>query len=346
MRVYKDSLFNFYEFFNEKNGFLIRTDIISDGVKIKPFKRDYPELIDIGIMGHCNNRETCRDKGILCYQSYSYDENMSFDDYCSIIEQSKGKTFQVALGGRGDPNKHEFFEDILKYTVDNSIVPNLTTSGFDITDKEIELIKKYCGAVAVSCYSKIENDAETNSDFKKLVESFSDEVITNIHYVISNETIDDAILRLENNLFPNNINSVIFLLYKPVGAAIENCTLCKIDDVKLDIFFTAAFNKKHNYKIGFDSCFSSIVSKYYADNDFIECIQYCESGRFSCYISPDMKMYPCSFAQLKLYECDLRKQCIQEAWFSAEFKRFVKLNKDKIDVCPLKLNIIDMWRKL
>lgn len=339
MRVYKDPLFGFYEFFNEENGFLIRTNILNNGVQKKPFKRSYPELIDIGIMGHCNNRQICRENGVLCYQTYNYDENMSYSDYCSIIDQSKGKTFQVALGGRGDPNKHENFEDILKYTVANGIVPNLTTSGYDISNKEVDLIKKYCGAIAVSCYSKIVNDIETNSNFTNIVEFFSKEMITNVHYVVSNDTIDDAIYRLEKDLFPKDINSVIFLLYKPVGAAVDKCFLCRIDNNKLNTFFKTIFIKKHNFKIGFDSCFSNIVSKYYNEkNDDVECIQYCESGRFSCYINPRMKMYPCSFTQLHIYECDLKNQSIQDAWFSDEFKKFVQLNKKHPEECPLRLN--------
>ena len=35
--------------------------------------------------------------------------------------------------------------------------------------------------------------------------------------MISNQTIDEAIYRLENDLFPQGINAVIFILYKPVG---------------------------------------------------------------------------------------------------------------------------------
>ena len=42
--------------------------------------------------------------------------------------------------------------------INNGIVPNLTTSGIDMSDVEIELMKKYCGAVAISMYSKVIND--------------------------------------------------------------------------------------------------------------------------------------------------------------------------------------------
>lgn len=339
MKIYKDPIFGFYEFFNEKNGILVRTDILTNDTRISPFKRSYPELIDIGIMGKCDNQRTCKENGIYCYQNYESDYNMSFEDYCMIIDQSKNKTFQVALGGRGDPNKHEKFIEILKYTVDNGIIPNLTTSGLNITKIEIEAIKKYCGAVAVSCYSKIVNDVESNQSFIEITENFSKDIITNVHYVISKDTIDDAIYRLQNDLFPKRINSVIFLLFKPVGTAINHIDKCVIPNDKLIKFFSIIFDTNHRYKIGFDSCFTHILFLFnFINESNYKWIQNCESGRFSCYINYDLKMYPCSFAKLKEYECDLHNMSIEEAWFSDNIKKFVALNKGNPSLCPLKLN--------
>ena len=56
------------------------------------------------------------------------------------MKQATGKTFQIALGGAGDPNKHPQFEEILKSCRAYKIVPNITTSGFLMKDNEIELI--------------------------------------------------------------------------------------------------------------------------------------------------------------------------------------------------------------
>ena len=53
MIIYKDKKYNFIEYFNPQNGFLIRGDVI--GQKgINPRERSYPELLDIGIMGQCH----------------------------------------------------------------------------------------------------------------------------------------------------------------------------------------------------------------------------------------------------------------------------------------------------
>ena len=147
--------------------------------------------------------------------------NMSLNNYRKIISQCNGKVFQVALGGAGDPNKHENFEEILVETRKSNIVPNLTTSGYKLNKREIELIKKYCGAVAVSFYSTLnENGNESNnttiSSINRLVNAGC---VTNIHYVISKKNIHEAMYRIKNDLFPNGINAIIFLLYKPVGLA-------------------------------------------------------------------------------------------------------------------------------
>ena len=112
MEDYKDNRFSFIELFNDETGTLIRSNVLEHGVETKqlPLMRSFPELIDIGIMGACNAGKSglCRNAGVDCYQlgMLSHETNMSLDDYCSIIAQCRGRTFQIALGGAGDPNKH------------------------------------------------------------------------------------------------------------------------------------------------------------------------------------------------------------------------------------------------
>lgn len=225
MIYYKDNRFSFIELFNDETGTLIRSNVLEHGVETKqlPLMRSFPELIDIGIMGACNAGKSglCRNAGVDCYQlgMLSHETNMSLDDYCSIIAQCRGRTFQIALGGAGDPNKHESFAEILRATRENRIVPNYTTSGYNLTDREIELTKKYCGAVAVSFYSNIDkNGNEDNPPTITAIERFVKAgCITNIHYVLSKKSIREAVYRVKNGAFPKGINAVVFLLYKPVG---------------------------------------------------------------------------------------------------------------------------------
>lgn len=155
-KIKKDK--NFISCFNQETGFYFRTGILEDGkdTGVDPFMASFPELLDVGIMGHCIHGKTglCQKAGIGCYQDglHSNNPNMSLEDFKKIAEQCKGKTFQFALGGCGDPDQHEHFEEILKVCKENGIVPNFTTSGFGMTKALAKLCKQYCGAVAVSWY--------------------------------------------------------------------------------------------------------------------------------------------------------------------------------------------------
>ena len=320
MIVYKDEKFGFIEIFNEKNGTLIRSDVEGKD----PSMRSFPELLDVGIMGHCENGVYCKKAGIDCYQKGNsvFNPHMSAKQFENIAKQASGKTFQIALGGAGDPNKHPEFEQILRLCRYYKIVPNMTTSGMNMSHKEIVLMKKYCGAVAVSWYSRLGNGVETNLRTLEAVEKLVNYgCTTNIHYVISNDTIDEAIYRLQNNLFPQGINAVIFILYKPVGDGIEEKTL-RHSDTRLDAFLKLATEQHHPYSIGFDTCFTpAIVTK--AKQVPNVCIDSCEAATFSMYIDSQMNCYPCSFGvwNKKISECLISKS-IEDIWNGTIFKQF------------------------
>jgi hypothetical protein len=64
-----------------------------------------------------------------------------------------------------------------------------------MTKEKAEICKKYCGAVAVS-----EHHAPyTEKAIRLLLDAG---VKTNIHYVLGQNSIDDAVRRLKNNDFP------------------------------------------------------------------------------------------------------------------------------------------------
>ena len=329
MIIYKDKKYNFVEWFNEKNGFLMRSNIIKDGeeTSVMPEMRSYPELIDVGIMGTCIacNNGICKAVGVDCYQNASQNKrpNMPFEIYKNIVEQSKGKTFQIALGGAGDPNKHERFEDILSVTYNNLIVPNLTTSGFELTNVEIHLMKKYCWDVAVSFYSKLcsanqESNSMTIQAIRRLIDAGC---TTNIHYVVSKENIDEIIYRLENKIFPKGINACIFLLYKPAGQG-ELKKMLTINDSVYQRFIHLATTKRFDFKIGFDSCQTPAL-KAFGNMLADESLEYCESARFSMYIDCENQAYPCSFGWSQTeYSVDLNSHTVLEAWNSSQFAEF------------------------
>ena len=212
-----DKKYNFKTAFDTETGAYVRTGILDENgndTGKDPFMASFPHLIDVGIMGHCKHGKTglCSKAGIGCYQRGAEVEhpNMSLEDFKWIAEQCNGRCNQLALGGRGDPDQHEKFEEILKIARENNLVPNFTTSGYRLNSELARICKKYCGAVAVSWYR---NDY-TIKAIRLLIENG---VKTNIHFVLGNNSIDEAIKRLEEDDFPDGINAVIFLLHKPVG---------------------------------------------------------------------------------------------------------------------------------
>ena len=151
LKQFYDKKNSFKEFFNPKNGMYIRTGILDENGKdtnVDPFMRCFPGLIDIGIMGHCVHGKSglCAKSGIQCYQNglKTYAPNMSLENFKKIVDECKDKCFQFALGGRGDVDQHENFEEILQYCAENGIVPNFTTSGLGMTDEIAKICKKYC----------------------------------------------------------------------------------------------------------------------------------------------------------------------------------------------------------
>lgn len=316
MKRFIDKKNHFVELFNADTGVYVRSGVIDENGKdtgVDPFMRCFPSLIDIGIMERCVCSSKCQ---VDCYQKACdrTGSNMSLEDYRSIMEQCDGKVFQVALGGAGDPDTHENFEEILKITRSHGIVPNFTTSGIAFTKEKAVLCKKYCGAVAVSLH----NAEYTEKALDMLIEAG---VKTNIHYVLSAKTIDDAIYRLKNDGFHDGINAIVFLLYKPIGLGkIEN--ILTADNPKVKEFFDVIDTGDFKFKIGFDSCSCAGIVNNTSNIDF-QSIDFCEGGRFSSYIDSKMNMMPCSFGnQDPKWYVSLRTHTIEEAWNEDVFERF------------------------
>lgn len=323
-----DRKYSFISAFNTDTGAYIRSGILDEQGKdtgVDPFMASFPHIIDVGVMGHCVHGKTglCVKAGIGCYQSGLLKEepNMSVEDFEWIARQCRGRCNQLALGGRGDPDQHEHFEELLKISRMNTLVPNFTTSGYGMTPAIAALCKKYCGAVAVSWYR---SDYTLNA-VQMLLDAG---VRTNIHYVLGKNSIDEALDRLKRNDFPSGINAVIFLLHKPAGQG-SHANVLSADDPRAEEFF-AQVDALHPFKVGLDSC-SVPGAVRFCTKIIPESLDTCEGGRYSCYIGADMTMVPCSFDQEKRYEVSLRSSSIEEAWNSGPFERF----RDRLrGACP------------
>lgn len=333
-----DEKYNFITMFNPRTGAYVRTGIINEqgwDTGIDPFRASFPHLIDVGIMGHCIHGKTglCSRAGIGCYQNglNITQPNMLLEDFASIAHQCSGRVNQFALGGRGDPDQHEHIEEILKLCRDNHIVPNFTTSGYGFTKDHARMCKEYCGAVAVSWY---------RSDYTlRAIQMLVDiGVKTNIHYVLGGNTIEEAITRLQNDDFPQGINALVLLLHKPVGLGSQKHVITT-DDHRVSELYGLIDRGGHRFKVGMDSCSVPGIVKY-CHNVIPEAIDPCEGARFSCYITPNMVMLPCSFDQEHQYGVSIRELTIEQAWNSTEFDAFRTILQTRCPACGKRANCL------
>ena len=314
----------YYTMFNKNTGLFIRCEY--KGYSEPFWDKTGPELIDISITNWCDK------KCSFCYRDSSVNgQHMSSEDFEEILRQAKEVgVFQIALGG-GNPNQHPNFIEFLKLSREKyGIVPSYTTNGRGITKEIIEATKKYCGAVAVSMYAPYE-------EFKNCISILiKNNIKTNVHYLLSSETVDNAINMLINKVEDlKGINSIIFLNYKPVGKnASDKLRLNNNDNYKE--LFKILENNKFPFKIGFDSCSISGVLKNM--NIDIKYVESCEAGRFSAFISENMKFYPCSFMEKSYNGYDLRKKSIKDIWLNSSIFNNIR-TKIKNNSCNDSCNV-------
>lgn len=293
-----------------------------------PFIMQMASLLDIGVMG------TCKHKCSFCYQGHTDRLNMPLSDFKKIIDETFYHVNQVALGGRGDPNHHENFKDIVVYCRSKNVVPNYTTSGIDITDEQIE-ISKMCGAVAVSDYEQ----PYTYEAIDRLIKAG---VKTNIHQIFSKESFDKCfnIVQGRNpgiwDFDVSSLNSVIFLLFKPHGAGKRINWIPTTGQLK--DFASVVFTPKSKFKIGMDSCLVNHVLKYGNASSLQKAaLDTCEAARMSAYITSDMKFMPCSFANEEVWSTPI-EESLHSIWRTSKpFEKFRKMLGNNRDCCPLAL---------
>ncbi len=310
----------FFSCFDPDTGRYVRSGIIRDGKDTGKdvFMASFPELLDVGVMGHCTHGISglCMKAGVECYQDglHSDSPNMSLEDFRSIAEQCQGQTYQFALGGCGDPDEHEHFQELLEICAAHDIVPNFTTSGLGMTPETARICREYCGAVAVSWY----RSPYTLDAVRMLLEAG---VKTNIHFVVNRDTVDEAYQRLKEKSFPEGINAVVFLLHKPVGLGTAE-KMITVDNARFQEFIHYVCTEDPYCKVGFDSCTVPALIHCPGTVD-LDSLDTCEGARWSAYITPDMKMLPCSFDnQEQRWAVDLRTHTIREAWESPTFEDF------------------------
>ena len=147
-----------------------------------------------------------------------------------------------------------------------------------------------------------------------------------------NESIDEIIFRIENNLFPSEISAIVLLLYKPSGFGIIEKTLSYHSE-KMRKLISLVESTRHPYEIGFDTCFTPALLKYSKKIE-LSSVDFCESARFSMYIDCEMNAFPCSFdAVTKKYMFQMNGKKISDAWHSEIFEKFRNEQNQACSTC-------------
>jgi radical SAM protein with 4Fe4S-binding SPASM domain len=302
--------------FNMKTGFNVTFGkTLEDDPEYSPYGAF---IADIELSTVCNAK--CK----FCYKSNTSNGiNMSFDTYKKVFHNINDLDIltQIAFG-IGDIDSNKDLELILDYTRKNRVIPNITINGFRMTEHYYDMLAKYCGAVAVSCY-------DYNSCYNAIKELHNRGMNQlNIHQVLAKESLDKC-YKLVDDASTGKIvglNAIVFLWLKPKG---DRNTWNEVSQDEFSTLVKYALDKK--VSIGFDSCSAPMFAKAVNyDPKMMVMIEPCESLMMSAYVNAKGVMYPCSFAEgLKEYcGVDMKVNKISDVWDS--HPEIVQFRKDSL----------------
>lgn len=276
-----------------------------------------PSLVDFQITDQCHL--DCPH----CYaDSTSEGEHGSLEDICKALEQvAELGCFQVALGG-GEPLLHPRLEQILAKCHELGLVPNLTTSGLNLNDHNLALIKRYCGAVGLSLEGIGDEFDEYRKSgferFQRILARFREaQVPTVLQVTLNTDTFErlDSIVEFCHN--QEDIYGVIFLAFKPVGRGAGFATpLAALDPSYVnerlqEVFFALS----ETTRVGFDCCMTPGVTGTGSDFDAhaASYLEGCSALRASIGILPNLDVLPCTFTPQHAVG-NLHQQHIRDIW--------------------------------
>jgi MoaA/NifB/PqqE/SkfB family radical SAM enzyme len=310
--------------FNEETGYFERWGKdINDDPQYSPIG---PERLDISVSSICH--QNCE----FFYQSNSPDgKNMSLDTFKSIIDKMPMLT-QIAIA-TGDIEANPDIWNMMEYSRRKNIVPNITISGYRLSDEAIDKLAKYAGAVAVSNYSE---DVCFNTVYK-LNEAGIDQV--NIHQLLSDETLSGCFSVLEKYSTDSRLsrlNAIVFLSLKRKGRGIKYHKANDEDYKKL-----INYGLENNIPIGFDSCgcsrFIDVIKDRKDFQHLVQFCEFCEASLFSSFINVDGMYSPCSFMEGKFKSISVlrAKDFLQDVWYNIETNSWREKLLSNCRNCPI-----------
>jgi radical SAM protein with 4Fe4S-binding SPASM domain len=258
-----------------------------------------PTLVDFQITNKCYMN--CSH----CYASSSPEGlHASMEDIdLALSEMRKAGVCQVALGG-GEPLLHPDIREVLDLCHEKGIVPNLSTGGMHFTKELLSVLRKRCGAVAVS----MENTGERFSDWRNIgferIEHairllLSSSIRTVVQVVVSPANINDLDKIADFCLTRKRLYGVIFLAFKPVGRGVGFCkTLTDLDPAFVSMKLKTAFKRlSPHMRVGYDCCLAPAIASGDRNEGFVDNnhVEGCSALRGSLGLLPNLDVVPCTF---------------------------------------------------
>jgi len=270
--------------FDQQTGFFVRWgNCLEDDPVLAP---RCPEIVDIELSTICH--QGCR----FCYKSNtSKGRNMSLDTLQQVLAKFSPELTQAAYGiGSIDANPDLW--DILHYTREQNVIPNITINGYRMQPEHYRWLAETCGAVSVSNY-----EADVCYDAVEQLSSAGLQQV-NIHQLLAEETFDDCMQLIEDAQTDprlRGLRALVFLALKPVGRGSIMTPIRSLHRYRqlVDTVMESRVG------FGFDSCSAPMFLAATKDHQHHKALSMmaepCESTLFSIYIDVNATAYPCSF---------------------------------------------------
>ena len=266
--------------------------------------------------------------------------NMPFNTFKRIVDLFPKNLSQIAFGITGlktNPDLGLMFEYCRKI----GVVPNVTTVGADMDEEAKDMLCRWCGAVAVSCYTGAKDlcyrTIKELHDYAR--EKYGRDLHVNMHIVVSEDNMPHLREVLKDIAYKKveGLKSVVLLRIKPKGrAARMNCKVSKETYTEL-----VKFCLDNKISFGFDSCSATPVMEVLREIGRPElCVscESCESSKLSAYINVKGEYWSCSFAEgtdfIKPINV-LAYRSAAEWWNSDEVKKARFCKNPACKSCPI-----------
>lgn len=276
-----------------------------------------PTLVDIQITRRC--RMGCPH----CYVSSDPSaEDMPFEAALEALDAiADAGVCQLAIGG-GEPLLHPRLVEILHHARERGLVPNLTTTGDEMTPGILRALADCCGAVALSLegvYGDFDRRRRSGFAFfqsaRDKLRSHGISVVFQVTLSVENMTKLPSIV--DYCLSCPDLYGVILLAYKSAGRGKGFETpLSGMSQSDLYPMLRDAFLRLSGHtRVGYDCCLAPAVVGMSAEIEHGDpgLIEGCSAARTSIGITTNLDIVPCTFLDHRPLG-NLRQQTFMEIW--------------------------------